>query len=40
MVYFVFDLLYYRGHDLRKVALIERKRLLSQLLDQAEALSL
>jgi bifunctional non-homologous end joining protein LigD len=34
MVYFVFDLLYCRGHDLRKVALDERKRLLLQLLDQ------
>jgi bifunctional non-homologous end joining protein LigD len=34
MVYFVFDLLYCRGHDLRNVALSERKRLLSQLLGQ------
>ena len=34
IVYFVFDLLYCRGHDLRKVALKERKRLLAQLLDQ------
>jgi bifunctional non-homologous end joining protein LigD len=32
IVFFVFDLLYYRGYDLRQVALIERKRLLSQLL--------
>ena len=38
IVYFVFDLLYYRGHDLRQVALIERKQLLSRLLDQAKAL--
>jgi bifunctional non-homologous end joining protein LigD len=32
IVFFVFDLLYYRGHDLRQVALIERKQLLSRLI--------
>ena len=32
IVYFVFDLLYYRGDDLREVALVERKKLLSQLI--------
>ncbi len=30
--YFVFDLLFFRGRDLRQVSLIDRKRLLSQLL--------
>jgi bifunctional non-homologous end joining protein LigD len=34
IVFFVFDLLYFRGHDLRQVALIERKQLLSQWLDR------
>jgi bifunctional non-homologous end joining protein LigD len=33
IVYFVFDLLFYRGRDLRQVALIERKQLLSRLLE-------
>ncbi len=33
LVYFVFDLLYYRGHDLRQVALIDRKSLLSRILE-------
>ena len=32
VVFCVFDLLYYRGHDLRQVALIERKELLSRIL--------
>jgi bifunctional non-homologous end joining protein LigD len=32
IVFFVFDLLYFRGYDLRKVALIERKHLLAKLL--------
>ena len=32
VVYFVFDLLHYRGQDLRKVALLERKELLSRIL--------
>ena len=36
IVYYVFDLLYYRGHDLRQVHLIERKKLLSQLIAQGE----
>jgi bifunctional non-homologous end joining protein LigD len=31
---FVFDLLFYRGYDLRQVALIERKQLLARLLDR------
>lgn len=35
--YFVFDLLYLDGYDLRRVPLIERKRLLAQLIDQAGA---
>jgi bifunctional non-homologous end joining protein LigD len=34
IVFFVFDLLYFRGLDLRQVALIERKQLLSELLGQ------
>jgi bifunctional non-homologous end joining protein LigD len=33
LVYFVFDLLYHRGKDLRRVPLIERKLLLRRLLD-------
>jgi bifunctional non-homologous end joining protein LigD len=32
IVYFVFDLLYFRGHDLRQVPLLERKHFLSRLL--------
>jgi bifunctional non-homologous end joining protein LigD len=32
VVYYVFDILYCDGHDLRKVPLIERKKLLSQIL--------
>ena len=31
LVYFVFDLLYYRCHDLRQCALIERKEMLSRI---------
>ncbi len=34
VVYFVFDLLHYRGHDLRKVPLLERKKLLSRILSK------
>jgi len=33
---FVFDLLYLDGHDLRQTALIERKRLLQQVLEAAD----
>ncbi len=33
LVYFVFDLLYLDGYDMRLVPLLERKRLLSELLD-------
>ena len=36
IVFFVFDLLYYGGHDLRQVALIKRKELLSRLLEQGK----
>jgi bifunctional non-homologous end joining protein LigD len=36
IVYYVFDLLYYNGHDLRQVPLIERKKLLSQLIAQGK----
>ncbi|WAS96727.1 DNA ligase D [Nannocystis punicea] len=35
IVYFVFDLLYLRGHDLRRVPLVERRRLLEQVLGAA-----
>ena len=35
--YFVFDLLYLNGYDLRKVPLVERKRLLESLLASAPA---
>lgn len=35
--YFVFDLLYLDGWDLRRVPLTERKRVLAQLLEQAQA---
>jgi bifunctional non-homologous end joining protein LigD len=35
LVYYVFDLLYYDGHDLRSLPLIERKQLLSQVLPQS-----
>jgi bifunctional non-homologous end joining protein LigD len=35
MVYFVFDLLYLDGHDLRPAALVERKQALRKLLDAA-----
>ena len=38
IVFFVFDLLYYEGHDLRQVALIERKRLLARLLEKGKHL--
>jgi bifunctional non-homologous end joining protein LigD len=34
IAYFVFDLLYYALHDLRQVALVDRKQLLSRLLAQ------
>ena len=33
VVYYVFDIVYCDGHDLRKVPLIERKKLLRQILD-------
>ncbi|HTZ99745.1 MAG TPA: DNA ligase D [Candidatus Aquilonibacter sp.] len=33
VVYYVFDILYCDGHDLRKVPLIERKKLLQRVLD-------
>ncbi|HYE61938.1 MAG TPA: non-homologous end-joining DNA ligase [Phycisphaerales bacterium] len=35
LIYFVFDLLYYDGHDLTRVPLLERKRLLKQVLASA-----
>jgi bifunctional non-homologous end joining protein LigD len=35
--YFVFDLLYLNGHDLRRVPLVERKKLLERLLESAPA---
>ncbi|HEY2558614.1 MAG TPA: DNA ligase D, partial [Caldimonas sp.] len=35
--YFVFDLPYWNGHDLRKVPLIDRRALLAALLDRASA---
>ena len=34
IVYYLFDLLYFHGYDLRQVPLTERKRLLSQLIGQ------
>ena len=34
IVYYLFDLLYLGGHDLRHVALFDRKQWLSQLIDQ------
>ena len=34
IVYFLFDVPYFEGYDLRKVALVERRRLLKQLLDE------
>ena len=36
VVNFVFDLLYYRGHDLRQCALIDRKEMLSRILGGAQ----
>lgn len=36
VVYYVFDILYCDGHDLRKVPLIERKKLLQRVLDTDE----
>jgi bifunctional non-homologous end joining protein LigD len=33
VAYFLFDLLFYRGHDLRRVPLLERKQALKALLD-------
>jgi bifunctional non-homologous end joining protein LigD len=33
VVYYVFDILYCDGHDLRKVPLVERKKLLKRILD-------
>ena len=33
VVYYIFDILYCDGHDLRKVPLIERKKLLKRILD-------
>lgn len=38
VVYFVFDLLYLDGYDLRKVDLIERKRLLAELITESSVL--
>lgn len=35
IVYFVFDLLYHDGHDLRRVPLVERRRRLKRVLDAA-----
>jgi bifunctional non-homologous end joining protein LigD len=37
MVYFAFDLLYLGGFDLRKAPLIERKRVLATMLDEARS---
>ena len=37
MVYFAFDLLYLDGFDLRKAPLIERKRVLAALLEEAKS---
>jgi bifunctional non-homologous end joining protein LigD len=37
MVYFAFDLLYLDGFDLRKAPLIERKRILAALLEEARS---
>jgi bifunctional non-homologous end joining protein LigD len=37
MVYFAFDLLYLDGFDLRKAPLIERKRILAALLEEAKS---
>jgi bifunctional non-homologous end joining protein LigD len=39
LVYFVFDVLYLDGFDLREVALIERKRILAELIGSAEDLA-
>ena len=36
VVYYVFDILYCDGHDLRKMPLIERKKLLQRILDTNE----
>jgi bifunctional non-homologous end joining protein LigD len=36
IVYYIFDLLYLHGHDLRQVPLIERKKLLFQLIARGE----
>ena len=40
IVYFVFDLLYHKGHDLRQRALIERKELLAKVLAEKNHSSL
>jgi bifunctional non-homologous end joining protein LigD len=40
LIYYAFDLLYLDGFDLRSVPLIERKRLLETLLDNARGLQL
>jgi bifunctional non-homologous end joining protein LigD len=37
IVFFVFDLLYYKGHDLRQVSLLERKQFLSELVGKKQA---
>jgi len=34
LFYYVFDLLYYNGHDLRALPLLERKKILKELLDE------
>ena len=39
MAFYVFDLLYLDGHDLRPVPLIERKAALHTLMDGASAVS-
>ena len=39
IVYYVFDLLYLDGHDLRRVPLLERKRLLAQIVGGAPSAS-
>jgi bifunctional non-homologous end joining protein LigD len=36
LIYFVFDLLYYQGYSLLNVPLIERKRILKEILDHQE----
>ncbi len=40
LVYYVFDLLYFNGHDLRKLPLLRRKELLKQVLPSSPSLRL